>query len=453
MLFTSALSLLLPCVLSHYSPAADQIKAAVSQDITSLWTYKDSFPDMMSLKLNDKSVEAGLHYDGARTRLAIINMFKLALEHKNINMFVLGGSVTAGGDLGANNQQLTYHYALADWWNKTIGSITGSHMVRKVVAIGGVGTTYFGHCWQEYVNGEEAFDFASWEFAINDPDSLEYDSAVERFVRSILSMPSDPGMIFVNFASKYKMKSVQSGKCRALDDTAKVIDFVAEKYSTSSIRWERVISNCQQDLDVDSLFVENHPTNMGHAQVAYILISYFRNVIMESMSATNIPPNPHLPGLLFLSPHEVRSPSRCFTSMTPGHFNSPKHNIADLQITENTGFTLLPETSWSPELRYDSTGGFDAKQSNSRIKFNFDVVNQNSVSRIYITIRAKPYGGKTTIILNEGSPNQQLKYIDASQKYRMACFTMMIGTLPHGKHTLTVKTIGAGCNLCAIIID
>lgn len=479
-------ALLILQFLASISPSSvDQIIKAVSKDITSIWTYNNKFPNMKSLKLDEQSLAAGTAVDGDSSKDAIRRILDSAINNKNINIFILGGSSTIGADLGENNLKLTYHYALADWWNKTIGSSTGSYMNRKVVAVGGVGTTYFGHCWQEYVNENETFDYVTWEFAINDPDSLQYDKAVERFTRDVLSMSSKPGLTFVNFASRSKVAAGHGNKCKRHEDDAKIVDLMAKHYGSTSIRWERALCKLKMQKNLDELFKKNHPKVLGHAQVAYMLINQFKQVILNALSKFGrrdkivqpflpyVPPGTvldtrtdlypstvvtsNLPEPVFMTKADSSSMSKCFTSITPGPSIPQKHKLQNLHIIQNNGFTVLDETPWEvPEVREDSTGGYITQKPNNSLKLQFEVshsMGASVLSQISVTIRRKYFGGRVKFVLNEGTGNEKIVHGDTSEKTRAGTSTIEIGVSTTGMQTLSIYTETGGCNLCAIIID
>ncbi|XP_065066503.1 uncharacterized protein LOC135692316 isoform X2 [Rhopilema esculentum] len=479
--------LLLLVVLTNVATSAniDDLIEAVSKDTTSLWLYKNMFPNLDSLLLDESCLEHGIAIDGKKTVERIQRMVESALKGEDVTMFVLGGSSTLGADLGKDNLKLTYHYALADWWNKTIGSVTGSYMQRKIVAVGGVGTTYFGHCWQEYVNTDEKFDLVTWEFAINDPDSLQYDKAVERFSRDVLSMQSRPGLVFVNFASKGKIASSAVDKCKRHENEARTVDEMAKHYFSTSIRWERSLCACKNlDLkkNIGKLFHNNHPKVIGHAQMAYVLINYFKKSILDglkkpstrqlyigymdpggqaNMAANGLYSNNAIPSLLpepvFMTKEDMNSASKCFTSITPGPENPPKHELGSLPVLLNNGFTMLEESPWNsvPEKRYDSTGGYITQNSGSSLRLKFHVPSSNalSMSQISVTVRNKYFGGRVRFVLNDGTANEKIVHADTSEKKKAGTNSIELGQVSAGMQTLSIHTETGGCNLCAIIID
>ena len=465
----------------------DQLIQSVSRDIPSIWAYKDEFPDMSSLLLDEKCLNDGIAVDGNSTRKNIARMVQSALNNRDVNVFVLGGSSTLGADLGPNNLKLTYHYAVADWWNKTIGLIAKSHMRRKVVAVGGVGTTYFGHCWQEYVNATEEFDYVTWEFAINDPDSLQYEKAVELFTRDVLSMKSSPGLTFVNFASKSKLTSGRGNKCKRHEDEARVIDRFAKHYLSTSVRWERGLCSCKKfdsKKELEKLFTKNHPKVIGHAQISYMLISYFKKVILENLKERKsqsffsrdigqptqtlgpvfqrffwYPNNGvalNLPEPIYMDKNSLNEASTCFTSISPGPENPPQHSLESLKVIKNQGFELLEESLWesAPEERYDSTGGYITQYPKQTLKVEFHVPEGSiPLSQISVTVRNKYFGGRVKFILDEGTPNEKIVHEDTSEKKKAGTNTIVLGAVPKGTHTLGIHTETGGCNLCAVIID
>ena len=80
---------------------------------------------------------------GNSTRLK--NVLKKALRGENINMLGIGGSRSAGGKLGLNENSLDglYYKVFAKWWNDTFRSVTKSFVKEIPLAIGATGSYFF----------------------------------------------------------------------------------------------------------------------------------------------------------------------------------------------------------------------------------------------------------------------------------------------------------------------
>ena len=477
--------LLLVKVTFQTGIAIGNLATTFKTNILQKWVYSSKVNSLEKLKLNEESVRQGVANDGHLTRRAIERMVNKALSGQPVKVLVLGGSTTIGADLGPNNLRLTYHCALADWWNKTIGSLNGSYMHRQIVAVGGVGTTYFGHCWEEYVNKTDTFDFITWEFAINDPDSLEYDKAVERFTRDVLSMTSKPGLSFINFFSRGSFPRGKTQKCKRDLDKAAVVDSIANRYSSTSISWERAICKYRasnpSEIEANDVFVNHHPNMLGHAHAAYILIKYFSTVFQDlsakekvsqrffrniypaynSYYTSNVVPQDtayyrskeRLPNPMFMTTDEVDKIAVCWTGIKSDYRASVPHNIFHLTVLQNEGFTTLSKGNWETEEenRDDITGGYITMKKNKVLKLQFTVPNNavNQESVLSVAIRNKYFGGKVKFSSNERNE----KIIDTSEKKRAGTAVNELWKVNPGTHVLTIRTWTGGCHLCAIIID
>ena len=91
---------------------------SVQKSIVSSWPLNKDFGTFESLKLSKTEATFGLSLDGEYTRNRIKNMTAKAMSGKNVSVLVLGGSASQGADLGRNNIESVYHYAIEGWWNK-----------------------------------------------------------------------------------------------------------------------------------------------------------------------------------------------------------------------------------------------------------------------------------------------------------------------------------------------
>ena len=176
------------------------------------WAYNPAYPTLETLFLNGTLIEEGVRNRGIRSKQAIETQFQKALNGENVSLYIFGESVSVGADLGKNNVENTFHYALAHWWNNTIGTITGCKMIRRVIAIGGAATNYFDRCWQEYIDDNETFDMALWEFNINDNGKSEHSKAIERFIRSIYNRYKSLDLIFAIFYTRGLLSVIRNSK-------------------------------------------------------------------------------------------------------------------------------------------------------------------------------------------------------------------------------------------------
>ena len=119
------------------------------------------------LKLSDilplKSQQRLLHKEFLRNATRNVELFnqsiKLerlyhkALQGKDINIAIVGGSNAAGGNLEQDEKNIKgiFYNLFATWWNATIGKWTGSHAIIHNVAISSLGSYLFAFCYETFL--------------------------------------------------------------------------------------------------------------------------------------------------------------------------------------------------------------------------------------------------------------------------------------------------------------
>ena len=308
------------------------------------------------------------------TRSSIQKLLQKAFRGENIQVVIIGESVTVGADLGVNNTALVYQHHLVEWWNKTFGQITGSLMEVRTVAVGGVSSVYFGRCWKEYLSLIEPFDFVMWEFNINDSSMKDIDVAIsiERFIRSWFAkyhlMPS----LFLVFYGRHKFNQTVYGHAE------NITSLMAHHHNVSCLSIEPLLVKGH----FKEMFTKHHPSAVAHAQMAIAIIQLFRQVSLEVITQESlITIQERLPVILDnpLYVIEETDPPVCWNSVYPD-FRDPspiQHLMFSLPF-KKTGSVDLIKDGWkdAEETRYDLTGGYKLNRIGDTISVKFPVISE-----------------------------------------------------------------------------
>lgn len=415
---------------------------------------------------------------GAWTEYAIKRMLWKALHGKDVMMYVIGESVSVGADLGKNNTLLTYHFLIAKWWNNTIGRITGSRMHRKVIAVGGVSSAYFDRCWTEYVDESEQFDFLIWEFNINDA-SVEADElvvSIERFTRSLYSRYKSLNLLYSifytstlfdrrSFTGTHNQFEINKPPTRRHSISENITFHNAYYYNVSCLNIEDLIA---RNTSKEEMFTKSHPSKTAHAQMAFLTVRLFKQVMVKKLSSTSSrchddAPKIQLPASLYVKDesHDVV----CWTSVYVDyrHKSALKHLLFDLPKNKTKHVhKVVSDWESSPEQRYDLTGGYDTWQANQSISFQFNVTSSAS-DRIYsphreVSVAMRFHKGIRTrkIIQAILRVNQTLvaqKNITQELHPSDGLFVSVLSSLvPTGHAQLDLNVLLGNMRICAIII-
>lgn len=422
-----------------------------------------STPDL--LKLNDNLASKAIEYDGEHTRNSLNKLFTKAFNGKNISVLVLGGSSTQGADLGFQNRISTFHFGLKSWWEGVVTPITGSYMNRRVIGIGGIGTTYMGLCWKEYIRDMETIDLVIWEFFINDPDSSNYLEGVKRLFNSVSNHPSDPSVILARFFKPNIMKCLSDNVvcdvniCKIHSMKSSVLTQLTGSYRFTMINL--LASTCaylkapSSSLKINEVFISHHPSHLAHAQMAYILINYVRNHFLKFLqNLENDIKNHSDISNKNIQEKQKETNTICWTGVLPSGKFIIQNNIFKLPVRQNYGFEKLKHTPWIPSaaVRDDVRGGYDSNMANTRIILTIPSTASQQYT-VYVAISHKVDGGKTEIRLQ--STNQyEILEIDCSRRIHAGMDINHIADHVIGDAVLQMDVLdGIGCSLNAIILE
>ena len=452
-----------------YLEELKSLEVSFSQDFMSNWIYNQRSLDEMGI--SPSMLRLGIGNLGSPQRLK--RVFKRALAGDDINVLVVGGSISAGGGIEKDhgNVEAVYHKALSDWWNNTVTSITSSKLKIDAIAIGGTDSEYFSYCVKNYMR--KLPDIVIWELAANDYQrykgrSFSPAKPLEQLTRIILSLPSHPALILANFfRGNYYRTAVGQDCPDSEDEGGKTI---AQYYKLTSLSWRNVIcsSIADHEMDLKKLFSSDgyHPSLLGHAHMSTLLISYLKGVFEQTISQEMILSRNHtlqshqqdeqlttLPKPIFDDP-EFPKPF-CWTLLTPDYNKKLRNTLPDLEFTEATGFQFANVSHWP--IRRDRLRCLKAMQAGAMLKMKFVVPLPNELDdsedrserELAITTH-NAFGGKGAIWVDGN--RQSAKVIKEEGGQRRTQVDVLTRTLAPGAHTVTVSALEPGFCLSAVAV-
>ena len=335
-----------------------------------------------------------------------------------------------------------------------------------MVAVGGMDTNYFATCWKEYVSKDKDIDLVIWEFSLNDVDTEQNGKTVERFIRSIMKHPSNPAIIFAQFFRRTQFPGsvnlANFKECFRDTEHMKMVRSIAKYYKMSLANLLKEVCKYQlihsNMLRVDEMFIHHHPAHLGHAQMAYIIISYLKRVMTdyfsENLHSQRTIFSPDIPRPIYAQSDFILPV--CWNAVFPHYKKPSRHNLFDLKVFKKSGFVKRSETPWlrAKEIRYDLRGGWQTNQSGSMIEIIIPVNKTDSrnsrglrivlhfvsdVTRIKFTVLS---GSNKTISIpwTVPIPNTTMHYL-------------YLGQVNYGEKSLRIETYEGFFQLAAIIVD
>ena len=451
-----------------YREELKSLEISLSRDFMSGWIYYQRTLD--EIGITPSMLRSGIANLGSPQRLK--SVFKRALGGADLNVLVVGGSISAGGGLEKDrgNVEGVYHKAFSDWWNNTVTPITTSELKINTVAIGGTDSEYFSYCIKNYMRSLP--DIVIWELAANDYKRYQgRDFApakpLEQLIRIILGLRSSPALILANFFRGNYYKTAVGQDCPDSEDEGG--ESIAQYYKLTSLSWRNVV--CSQkdgkDLELKKLFSSDgyHPSLLGHAQMSALLISYFKGVFEQTISQEMIlirnrtlkkEEDDILPSLakpMFDDP--VTPKPLCWTLLTPDYGQKLRNTLPDLEFTEAAGFQFANISHWS--IRRDRLRCLKAIQTGAMLKMRFIVPysenkddNRGSSKRELAVTTHNSFGGMGTLWV-DGDQNAA-RIIKEQAGQRRTQVDVLTRNLTPGVHTVTVYALQPGFCLSAVAV-
>ena len=258
----------------------------LQKDVLSAWVYKDYIKSPADLMLDQGLINRAKISVSTGKRLR--HIFEKALLGKEIHVALITSAVTRAFASDPASQKWLYPNALIDWWQKTITPSTNSSMLYKDVSLTGVGRDYFSRCLKSHLPDNGDTNLVLWELSGSDYkphgkikplDAI----SLERLLRNTLSFRSHPDLIILNFFRGNNMN--HSAYCKELDEESETR--LANHYDCTALSWSKSVcpylTDDEEGFSFSYLFSRDkiHPSIIGHAQMAYILIDYIRDEFLS----------------------------------------------------------------------------------------------------------------------------------------------------------------------------
>lgn len=264
------------------SPLYKALLNELDKEVTEDWLYKDLFKTPTDIGISPEFLRKAIANFGNEIRLKHILL--KALSGENIELAVIGGSISRGAPFSERGQGFrVYFNQVVRWWAKTFTEITGSKLTPKSISLGGIGTDYYAYCLSSHMPENDQPKLFLWELAANDRgryDDKQFPIAqpLEQLTRNILNRRSRPALLYLNF---FRGNDIMDGRCVNFEDQGGLK--IAQHYKITSISWRDFVCDKlkQQKEDLfsfKSIFSSDnlHPSILGHAQMAYLLIHYMK---------------------------------------------------------------------------------------------------------------------------------------------------------------------------------
>ena len=411
----------------------------------------------------------------ARNPTRLKKVLKKALRGEDINLLVIGGSHSAGGKLGIDENGLDglYFKVFTKWWNNTFGRATKSFVREIQLAIGATGSPFFAFCFKTFIAEGEKIDLVLIEISANDR-GIETAEPLEQFTRQVLMYPSAPALLYINVVNDLGFDS-NTGKfknplCINLETFGQTR--VARHYDITSFSLREIF--CRREKGQWRVVFTNMTGSDGkhiglkaHALVAWMMIKHVREVFKEvvdevtkvsSDGVNQLAENErsNLPKLLLIKREtEALKDPLCWTGKTPNAFKNLHHSNLQLKVINNDSFLRCFQVSGqkinvksiSKNLRTDSQGGWCAWKRLSTLKLRIYVPEDSFFSKRSVTVltRHGNSGGQATIWLD----NKKHKAIKTSSNWMLDRLDTIATRVKPGYHDITIQTTDDGMFMVA----
>ena len=312
-----------------------------------------------------------------------------------VTVGIIGGSVTQGA--GASSAMTRGYAALfANWWKLTFPK---SKLTYVNAAIGGTGSLFGTHRIERDLLGSQP-ELVIVEFSINDDDTEQLGQMYEGVMRQILRKPWQPAAISFTVW----------GGAGHIGHPSTWHEKVARHYALPMVSARVAVSPEIQDgqLKLEELMADViHPNDRGHRVLAATLIYYFEQVLGALPDDAKIPAPGPVPGPVLTDRFEQ-------ASIVPAW---------QLQVTQAKDYTRYLG-KWC--------GGF----KDSELTFKFTGAGTVTIGFERSSTRQM---AQAEVRVDGGAP----VLLDAAWglSFSMEQYLEVAANLPHGKHTVTLRTM------------
>ena len=480
-LYTVCLFVITTIILSYYYYLSIRIVGDPRErltDVNDISTNKDDISYKMLQRVQDALEEQQwprVGFDdelmsraiqaGNVTRLK--NVLKKVLRGEDITLLVIGGSNSAGGKLGLDENSLDgiYFKVFTKWWNKTFGQAIKSSVKEIHLTIGATESPFFAFCYKTFIADGEKIDIVLIEISAND---CRFRTAkhLEQLTRQVLEYPSAPAVLYINLIGSLGYKdNPLNPTCRNLETFGQTE--LARHYEITSFSlkevfcWKNETGQWKMILTNMAGSDGNHIGLKAHSLVASLIIKHVRSVtkelINEVYNAADQLTGGHesstLPKFLLIK-HESEALTKplCWTGKTPNAFKNLHHPNLQLKVINNVGFSpcfqvrrrRINVKRVSKELRTDSQGGWCASNDSSTLRLRIYVpsiaADSFRRSRSVIVLSRFYSAGEAEIWLD----NNKDKAVKTDSEWVDDRYDTIATRVNPGYHTITFRTIRDG---------
>lgn len=467
------------------------LKLAIKRNPFETWFFKNRFKSKADLLMNSSSPWNNGVIQRNHTTKRLTEIIRRALNGENVNIAIMGGSISAGGGLTFDNEDLRgmYYRVFSDWWQKTVEPLTGSVAKLHNLAVGGTSSNFFAFCYSVLLSPNTEMNLVFLDFTVNDYLQFRYSKfpmalSLEQLTREILSERNSPAVMFINFVhgvSKIPMcENLEVHGQKMLAQNYGITAFSLRSFlcSSPSVKWKKFPKMFTSD--------GNHASILAHAQMALMIINHVRQLMLSVLDRVirskevivtkfSLPTEDNkitlsdcplklsdLPESVFKSyRHDFSEHPLCFTQITPDcTTNNTIHQT--LQVTEigNIGFQVIQKVSINQRsplnqiqpfqfqtFRTDGYGGWKSQSANSMLELEIlipfskpeCILEGTTPSRnVAVAVRTNGYGGTALLWLNEYEERGVL--IDTSSMFGHTKLLTIARHVIPGRHVLSVRT-------------
>ena len=433
------------------------LKNFLLRDFTSFWTYKDLYENPAAIGATPNLIQKSVANLGDEVRLR--RLIANGLKGDKIWMPIIGGSISRGApfsELGFGYR--IYFNAVSSWWNFIFKGISGSTLEAKNIALGGVGSDYFSYCLDAHLNQEFSPELIVWELSANDKGRYKdkpfpTGHPLEQLTRGILTRFSRPALLFINF---FRGADISAGYCNNYEDEGGLD--VAIHYKITSLSWRNYV--CDYIKQSSSRFGkfetfssdQFHPSILGHAQMAFIMINYLRNAFLRALrgpagNAQNLDQFLRILDFEFYSfPSSVlfqetsTGKPLCFTYLRNNVYEPNNTLYAHVTRQDNFKYDIFKQF----KIRSDKLCGMKTDVAEQLLQFMFYL--PRAFSRLVLVSHAD--SGSAQVWVDKQTP-----VCISTDDYHMGTLTEIVSTnLKSGTHVLNALSLKNGFVVSAIAV-
>lgn len=272
------------------SSTIKELTQSLKRKILDVWPYPKYIKSPADAMLDQGLINRAKMHLSSGKRLE--NLFKRAVHGEDIRVAYISSSIYRKQAIDSQKAHLLlYNQALLYWFHKVITPITGSNLIQEKVEIPDVKEDYFSRCLENHLPHSDDINLIIWELPeLRKKSGGKLAPAIGKFtetvLKSALNFASHPEIIMVDF---YRGRGLsKSDYCSQLNQDVELK--LAGRYDNTLLSWSKSIcpylKDDEEGFSYSYLFSgdKDHPSIIGHAQMAYILADFLRDEFLRFLS-------------------------------------------------------------------------------------------------------------------------------------------------------------------------